>query len=267
MMQDTTVIYEDASVAVINKPAGLIVHSDGRTKEPTLAAWILARYPETSGVGEPWVSPQGETIPRPGIVHRLDRTTSGVMVIAKTGEAHAFLKAQFQNREVEKEYRAFVYGHPKEDSGTIEAEIVRIRSTQPRWGTRRTGEEKKHRAAITEWRVFQRATIQNVAVGQLHFEPVSHMALFPKTGRTHQLRVHLKHAGYPIVCDGVYAAGRPCLLGFSRPALHAFRLTFKLPSEEPNVAFGQLHSGETRTFEAPPPEDFQHAEKTLKNID
>lgn len=247
-----TILYEDNDVVVVDKPPGLIVHSDGRTVEPTLAEWVLARYPEVSGVGEPWVSPQGETVSRPGIVHRLDRTTSGVMVIAKTPNALAFLKAQFQNREVEKEYRAFVYGHPKEDSGTIEAEIVRIRSTPPRWGVKRSGEEKKHRVAITEWQVLRRG-VEYLDVGHLNMSsPISFLALFPKTGRTHQLRVHLKHFGYPIICDPIYSAGRSCLLGFSRPALHAHRLTIILPS------------GEVRTFEAPLPHDFVVAQENLK---
>lgn len=246
------ILYEDNDVVVVDKPMGLIVHSDGRTVEPTLAEWVLTRYPEVSGVGEPWVSPQGETILRPGIVHRLDRATSGVMVIAKTAVAYTFLKAQFQDRKVEKEYRAFVYGHPKEDSGTIEAEIVRIRSTPPRWGTRRAGEEKKHRAAITDWQVLCRGA-EYLDVRHLNLSsPISFLALFPKTGRTHQLRVHLKHLGYPIICDPIYAASRPCLLGFSRPALHAHRLTVILPS------------GEARTFEAPLPHDFVVAQENLK---
>lgn len=84
------ILFEDADVLVINKPAGLIVHSDGRTIEPSVSEWVVEKYPQMKGVGEPWISPQGEVIDRPGIVHRLDRTTSGVMVLAKTQEAHAF---------------------------------------------------------------------------------------------------------------------------------------------------------------------------------
>src|SRR3989344_63308 len=106
------ILYEDADVLVINKPASLITHSDGRTKEDSVAAWMLKHYPRLADVGESWTSPQGEIVPRPGIVHRLDRTTSGVMILAKTPSAHAFLKAQFQGRAVEKTYRAFVYDHP-----------------------------------------------------------------------------------------------------------------------------------------------------------
>lgn len=237
------VIYEDGDVVVVNKPAGLIVHSDGRTDEPSVADWVLEQYPETMDVGEPWTSPQGEVILRPGIVHRLDRTTSGVMIIAKTSEAHAFLKEQFQNRTTEKEYRAFVYGHPKADEGLIEAEIVRIRSKPPRWGVRRKDEARKHREAVTEWKVLQR--------GEAEGEKVSLLSLFPKTGRTHQLRVHLKHLGNPIVCDHLYAKTKPCILGFERPALHAYRLSLQIPE-----------SGQ-KTFETPLPADFEKALKSL----
>jgi len=125
---EPNVLYEDDDVVVIDKPAGLIVHSDGRTEEPSVAEWAARAYPAMTDVGESWTSPQGEVVPRPGIVHRLDRSTSGVMVLAKTAEAHAFLKAEFQDRRAKKEYRAFVYGRPRESRGTIEAEIVRIRS-------------------------------------------------------------------------------------------------------------------------------------------
>ncbi|HUY05542.1 MAG TPA: RluA family pseudouridine synthase [Candidatus Paceibacterota bacterium] len=237
-----SVLYEDADVLVIDKPAGLIVHSDGRTDEPSVAAWVLAQYPQMAGVGEPWTSPQGEVVARPGIVHRLDRDTSGVMILAKTPEAYAFLKEQFQNRTTEKTYHAFVYGHPRANSGTIEAEIVRIRAVPPRWGIARAEEGKKHRAAVTDWRVLARG------VDEEQDEKVAHLEARPKTGRTHQIRVHFKHLGHPVVCDKLYAKGKPCLLGFSRQALHAFSLSITLPS------------GERHTFEAPLPGDFVAAQ-------
>ncbi len=239
------ILFENDDVLVITKPAGLIVHSDGRTEEPSVVDWVLANYPTLKDVGEPWVSPQGASVPRPGIVHRLDRTTSGVMILAKTPEAHAFLKQQFQSRTAAKEYRAYVYGHLKEDAGVVEAEIVRLRSTPPRWGVARAGEGKKHRAAVTEWRVLARGQDREVGA------PVSFVALSPKTGRTHQLRVHLKHLGHPVITDPLYAAGQPLLLGFTRPALHALSLSLTLPSTE------------TRTFEAPLPHDFLIAAQNL----
>jgi len=235
------ILYEDADVLVIDKPAGLIVHSDGRTDEPSVATWVLAHYPMLADVGEPWTSPQGEVIARPGIVHRLDRDTSGVMILAKTDEAHAFLKHQFQSRTTEKSYRAFVYGHPSKEKGTIEAEIVRIRSLPPRWGVQRSGEDRTHRAAVTEWQVHARGIDPETA------ERVAFLEARPKTGRTHQIRVHFKYINHPVICDKLYASGRPCLLGFARQALHAFSLSIDLPS------------GSRRTFEAPLPHDFTAA--------
>jgi 23S rRNA pseudouridine1911/1915/1917 synthase len=235
------ILFEDDAALVIDKPAGLIVHSDGRTKEPSVAEWALARYPALKDVGEPWTSPQGEVVERPGIVHRLDRTTSGVMILAKTHEAYTFLKAQFGERTVSKTYLAYAYGHQKRDSGIIEAEIVRLRSTPPRWGVRRGAEEKKHRAAVTEWRVEKCGHDADTGA------PVSYMILVPKTGRTHQIRVHLKHLGHPVVCDHLYAKGKQCLLGFERPALHAYALSLTIPS------------GEGKMFVAPLPADFEEA--------
>ena len=244
---EPTILYEDDAVLVIDKPAGLIVHSDGRTEEPSVAAWVLEKYPQMAAVGEPWTSPQGETILRPGIVHRLDRGTSGVMILAKSAAAYAFLKEQFQARSTEKTYRALVYGHPAKDAGVVEAEIVRIRSVPPRWVVAREGEGKKERAAVTAWRVLARGADPDSG------EKVSVIEAKPKTGRTHQIRVHLKYLNHPVVCDPLYAKGRPCLFGFERPALHALSLAIALPSGLPAQA------GVRRTFEAPLPADFAAA--------
>ncbi len=242
-MEEPIILYEDADVLVINKPAGLIVHSDGRTVEPSVAEWVLEHYPSVRGVGEPWTSPQGEVIDRPGIVHRLDRTTSGIMVIAKRAGAHAFLKEQFQSRSIEKEYRAYVYGQPKDEGGIIEAEIGRTRTDPPRWSAQ-FGKKGNLRAAITEWSVLKRGADQSG-------EKVALLSVRPKTGRTHQIRVHLKAIHHPIIADPLYATGKPLLLGFTRPALHAYSLTLMLPR------------GERVTFEAPFPADFLSAEKNL----
>lgn len=240
------ILYEDADVLVIDKPAGLIVHSDGRTEEPSVAAWVLEHYPGLADVGEPWTSPQGAVVPRPGIVHRLDRDTSGVLILGKTNEAYEFLRQQFQERTTEKTYRAFVYGNPTAERGVIEKEIVRIRSTPPRWGVAREGEDKKQRAAVTEWRVLSRGKDPETD------EAAAYLEVMPKTGRTHQIRVHLKYLNHPVVADPLYAAGRPRLLGFSRTALHALSLTIAVPG------------GERRTFRAPLPDDFVRAERLLE---
>ncbi|MEK9177288.1 MAG: RluA family pseudouridine synthase [Patescibacteria group bacterium] len=240
MNVEPSIIYENEDILVIDKPVGLIVHGDGRTKEPTLAEWLLARYPALSAVGEPWTSPQGEIIPRPGIVHRLDRTTSGVMVVAKTAEAHAFLKEGFQKRTIAKEYLAYVYGHPKVNDGIIEAEIRRTRTSPPRW-TAEPGRRGGHRAAVTHWEVVERGTDAG------NGDKVSLLRVMPKTGRTHQIRVHLKIIHHAVVADPLYAPGQPALLGFERPALHARSLSVTLPS------------GERKEFEAALPSDFEAA--------
>src|SRR3990167_5701413 len=122
------ILYEDSDILVINKPAGLVVHSDGRTKEPSVSEWFVEKYPESKDVGEK----MGE-IERPGVVHRIDRETSGALILAKTKEGHAFLKEQFQNREIEKVYHAFVYGNLKDDRGTINLPIGKSASDFRKW--------------------------------------------------------------------------------------------------------------------------------------
>jgi len=233
---DIEILHENNDMLAIDKPAGLIVHFDGRNEEPSVVDWIEEKYPDIKGVGEDWLSPQGVSVPRPGIVHRLDKTTSGVMVIAKNEKAFRHLKEQFQNREAKKIYDALVYGHPKEDSGVIEAEIGRTKKKPRKWIA--TFAHGKTRAAITEWEVLGRYADSESG------EEVAHIQLEPKTGRTHQIRVHLKAIHHPIVCDHIYAVYKKCILGFERPALHARSLTLRLPS------------GETQVFEAPLPEDF-----------
>ncbi|MBV9349375.1 MAG: RluA family pseudouridine synthase [Patescibacteria group bacterium] len=242
-----SILYEDADFLVLDKPPGLIVHSDGRTKELSVGDFLVEKYPQTRGVGEPWRSPQGEIIDRPGIVHRLDRLTSGVMIVAKTNDAHAFMKAEFQKRSVKKEYRAYVYGHMKEGAGTIDAEIERIRSSPPRWGARGRGSGTR-RAAVTDWKMLERGYDGKSG------EKVSFLSVSPKTGRTHQIRVHLQSIHHSVVCDPLYAKGRTCILGFSRLALHAYRLTVPLPN------------GMQKTFEAPLPDDFLEAARRFASV-
>ncbi|MEX0652236.1 MAG: RluA family pseudouridine synthase [Candidatus Paceibacterota bacterium] len=241
---DIPILYEDNDVVVINKPAGLIVHYDGRNEEPSVVDWVLEKYPEVAGVGEDWKSPQDEIVPRPGIVHRLDRTTSGVMILVKTQEAHTCIKEQFKSREVRKSYVALVYGHPKADKGTIDAEIGRTKKKPRKW-TALPGKGGTLRSAVTDWRVLDRKTDAKTG------ETVTYVCASPKTGRTHQIRVHLKAIHHPIVCDHIYAPKRPCLFEFNRPALHAQSVSFTLPN------------GERKTLEAPLPEDFTRALSSL----
>jgi 23S rRNA pseudouridine1911/1915/1917 synthase len=228
------IIAETDEMIAVDKPAGLIVHSDGRTEEASLAEWLIAKYPMLADVGESWVSPQGESVRVAGIVHRLDRTTSGVVLVAKTQEMFAYLKNEFKERRVEKVYRAFVYGHPEKDSDRIVAEIMRSSEIPKRWFARPCDESDK-RAAITEWKVL-RSFFDGT-------EQVSELELHPLTGRTHQLRVHLASIGHPILADHLYAQDRSPLLGFTRPALHAFSISI------------DVH-GKREVFTAPLPSDF-----------
>ncbi|QSH39123.1 RluA family pseudouridine synthase [Candidatus Kaiserbacteria bacterium] len=235
MENNPTVIHEDERMLVINKPAGLVVHGDGRTKESTLADWLIAKYPDIQNVGEPWENEKGETILRPGIVHRLDRETSGVMVIAKTQDAFEFLKEQFQERTIKKTYRAFAYDTFKESEGEINRPIGKSKTDFRKWSAQ-PGSRGVQREAHTLWEVLKSFEEKG--------EMFTYLNLTPTTGRTHQLRVHLKAIHHPIVCDKLYAPKRACALGFNRLALHAYSL---------DIPTGQ---GNTTTFTAPLPADF-----------
>ena len=238
-LKDIT-IYEDSDILVINKPAGLMVHGDGRTKEKTLADFLLDEYPEIKEVGEPWTPPNGEVLYRPGIVHRLDRETSGVLVIAKNQEAFLSLKDQFKNRTTEKHYRAFVWGFLAEDSGIIDKPIGRSPSDFRRFLSGH-GARGELRDAVTEYKVLKQFV-------DASGEKFSFLDISPKTGRTHQIRVHMKYLQRPIVCDKLYAPKNPCALGFDRVALHAYSLSINMPK-----------TGEGMTFVAPLPLDFINA--------
>lgn len=241
-----TILHEDDDVLVVNKPAGLVVHEDGRTKEPTVVDWILKKYPEIKGVGDALVSsekaknPTENTFERPGIVHRLDRETSGALIIAKNQIAFARLKKQFQRHQVHKMYHAFVYGSVKNDDGLIDRPIARSSSNPVVWSSTR-GRKGEDRAAVTEYQVLKRH-------GGFSF-----LELYPRTGRTHQLRVHLKAINYPIVADRLYAPKLPPELGFTRLALHSRFISFTHPSTKELVA-----------VEAPYPKDFKEAIKLLQ---
>ena len=146
------ILYEDADVVAVQKPAGVMTHDDGHGGGETVADWFLARYPEAREVGESLTTQAGEVIKKPGIVHRLDRDTSGVLVLAKTADAHSFLKAAFRDKEAKKTYLALVYGVPREKEGIIDFSIgrsrkdFRLRSAQPRArGTMREADRKSTR--------------------------------------------------------------------------------------------------------------------------
>jgi 23S rRNA pseudouridine1911/1915/1917 synthase len=238
---DIEVLYEDDDVIVINKPAGIMVHEDGRSEGPTVVDWFLARAPGARGVGEPGYAQDGTLLDRSGVVHRLDRETSGVLILAKTQPAFIHLKGQFHGRRVRKEYRAFVYGTMKEQWGTIDRPIGRS-GRNPKLRSAERGAQGVLRPAVTDWeRIGQSGTF-------------AYLKLIPKTGRTHQLRVHLKAIGRPILGDTLYAPGELLAnesLGLTRLALHAYSLTLT------------LEDGIERTFIAPLPEDFENARRAL----
>lgn len=236
---DPTILYEDSDILAINKPAGIVVHSDGKTKEKTLVDWILSKYPEIKDVGEPARSSTGETILRPGIVHRLDKETSGVMLIAKTKEGFEVLKNQFKNHTIEKIYHAFVYGEMKNLEGKIERPIGRSKKDFRMWSAQR-GARGEMREAVTMYKVLEVK------------KDYSLVEIMPKTGRTHQIRVHLKAINYPLVSDTLYAPNRENSLGFSRLALHSFQISF-LDTK-----------GKLETVSAPYPSDFARAKDLLQ---
>lgn len=222
------VLYEDDDLVVIDKPAGLVVHPSAGHTDQTLVNALLFKVRDLSGIG-------GEI--RPGIVHRLDKDTSGVMVIAKHDDAHRKLTAEWGTDRVRKEYLALVYGTPSSDRGTIDAPIGRDPRDRKRMAVVPTG-----RRAITEYEVTERHRYVSLARCRL------------RTGRTHQIRVHMKHLGHPIVGDPLYSGpqwrGIPdkrvqrALAALGRQALHAAKLTFPHPRD-----------GRTVSFEAALPED------------
>lgn len=231
---ELTILYEDQDIVAVMKPAGVMTHPDGHATDETASDWFASRYPDSKDVGETQRLKDGTEIARPGVVHRLDRDTSGVLVFAKNQETHARLKAAFQAREAKKTYLAFVYGVLKERKGTIDFAIgrsrkdFRLRSAQPK-------AKGMLRDAITRYEV--------VSDIQTH----SLVTLMPETGRTHQIRVHLKALHHPVVCDPLYAAGKPCDLGLVRLGLHAYSL--EVPQQD----------GSPLLITAPVPEDMKAA--------
>lgn len=220
---DIAILYEDADILAINKPAGMLVHDDGKRESEieTVVEWLLREYPESAGVGEePIHTDSGEVIDRSGIVHRLDRDTSGVMLVARTQAGHACLKAQFQNHTIIKRYEAIVYGAMKQESYTVESPIGRAK-TFGRWSAIPKALRGSVRQARTDFQVLARFEY----AGQAY----TRVLAMPHTGRTHQIRVHLQYLNYPIVADTLYAGKRntPAVnLGFTRQALHAHEIGF-----------------------------------------
>lgn len=220
------IVYEDESVLVINKPAGLVVHPGAGNPTGTVLNALLAHHPDI------------ETVPRAGIVHRLDKDTTGLMVVAKTLAAQTHLVEQLQTRVMSREYEALVYG-TMVAGGYVEAPIGRSATKRTAMAVRETGKD-----AVTHYRVIEK------------FRAFTHLRLKLETGRTHQIRVHMSHIKHPLIGDVLYG-GRPrlpkaasqdfaeALRGFKRQALHAAQLSFSHPESE-----------DWLTFNAPLPDDF-----------
>lgn len=256
------ILYEDKNILAIDKPAGISVHPDGKSKTKTISDWVIENYPSIKNVGEPIIiekeGGKKEKILRPGIVHRLDKETSGVLLIAKNQKTFLFLKEQFQNHKVKKVYRAFVYGNvsdPKASLGTgkrgvISAPIGRSQKDIQTYTAGR-GAREPLRDAITEYIILNKFTDTKNEIEKKNQEhQYSYVEVYPKTGRTHQIRVHMRYINHPIISDPLYRGAKDLALGMKRLALHSTSINFYLPS------------GEQKTVESPLPLDFKKVIKT-----
>jgi 23S rRNA pseudouridine1911/1915/1917 synthase len=231
------IVYEDDDLAVINKPAGMMVHagagaSDDARNRGTLVNALLHHLASLSGVG-------GEL--RPGIVHRLDKETSGLIVVAKNDESHRKLSGQFAAREVKKKYIALVHGWVKKDSGTINQSISRDPVRRMRMTTRLEG----GRTAVTHYRAARRLDTK--------FGKFTLLEVKIDTGRTHQIRVHVAGMGHPVVGDTVYGApkqarGKNAVIGLGRNFLHSAELEFRHPRSGELVSLKSELPGELSEF-------------------
>jgi len=219
-----SIVYEDEAIIVVNKPAGMVVHPAPGNPENTLVNALLFHCQNLSGIGG---------VVRPGIVHRLDKGTSGLIVAAKTDDAHRNLSAQFENHEVQKTYRVFVWGDMRGNQGEILLPVGRHATNRKKMSTK----SKRGKSALTLWKVRERyglATLLDVEI---------------KTGRTRQIRVHLSDRGYPVIGDTVYGSTtnkiraisdpllKTSLKSLNRQALHAAQLSFIHPLKRERVVF------------------------------
>lgn len=223
------IIFEHPHFLIIYKPEGLLVHSPSTTSTaPTLVDWLVLHFNDIKHVGY---------VDRPGIVHRLDKDTSGILIIPRTNHAHTVFGDLFREREIEKKYYAIVQGHP-DSKGTIELPIGRCPISKIRMTTKvHPHSSVKMRTATTHYRVVE------------YFEDAALVEVRPITGRTHQIRVHFAAIGHPLIGDQVYGTKSKLI---PRQALHAYSLAFQ---------FG----GQSHSFAKEPPEDFQNLIKKLRN--
>ncbi len=235
------VLFEDHDIIVVNKPAGLVVHPGSGKPRGTLMDVLTATRPEMIGVGEPG---------RWGIVHRLDRDTSGVMVVAKTPLAHRELSRRFKEHSIRRVYKALVRGNPTLDEGAIDKPLGRHAKDRKRIST----STKKPRRAVTRWRVLER-------LGGLTL-----LEVFPETGRTHQIRVHLASAGLPVVGDPVYGKKRVKGLARDKTLRTAEELIHRQCLHAAVLGFGHPRTGEYMEFSVPLPSDMSEAISSIRTI-
>ena len=224
------ILYEDDELLIINKPAGLVVHPAPGHGTGTLVNALLAHCPNLMGIGG---------VERPGIVHRLDKDTTGAMVVAKTETALHHLQSQLKTKTAKREYLGIVYGSPQKDSGTVNLPIGRHRVERRKMAV--VTPEKGGRVALTHWKVRER--LGNYSLLDFSLE----------TGRTHQIRVHSSYIGHSLVGDPVYGSGRFVGVNLTGQALHAYKLTLKHPL-----------SGEVLEAIAPPPPEFNKLLQVLR---
>jgi len=225
---DVPVVYEDADLVVVDKPAGLVVHPGAGQSDGTLVHGLIARYPEIVAVGQ---------VDRPGIVHRLDKGTSGLLLVARSQPAYDALVTMLSAREVTRRYWTLVWGHVESPTGMVDAPIGRSQRDRTRMTVTVRG-----RPAVTRYEVRQRYS---------HPVDVTELTCTLGTGRTHQIRVHLQSIGHAVVGDDRYGGGRGAL-AFHRPALHAEHLALAHPV-----------SGEPLAFDSPLPDDLVALRTTL----
>lgn len=227
------VVYEDKDIIVLNKQAGVSVHPSINEPEGTLVNALIVKYPEIKNVGDDPI--------RPGIVHRLDKDTSGLLVVAKNQKTFEFLKKEWQEGRVVKKYLTLVWGHPKKENGEIKSELARSpKEFRKRIVVKPGKNALAGKLAVTNYKVIKK------------YQEFSLVEVSPKTGRMHQIRVHMASIGHPVVGDKVYGGKRETPEGLTRQFLHASYLKFSLPN------------GSSMAFESDIPADLEKIVAKLK---
>lgn len=213
------IVYKDKDIIVLNKPAGLITHpKNANDTQNSVTSWLIEKFPDIKNIGEPFIA-SGKEVSRAGVVHRLDKDTSGLLVVAKNNKAFFYLKGLFQERKIKKHYLALVEGRPKESKDIILAPLGRI-------GLKRTTRIIGNRLIDKKEAITEYKTIKN-------FKDYTLLEVTPRTGRTHQIRVHLNSIGHPVAGDPIYGFRKSSpSSGLKRLFLHAYKLEFTAPDSK-----------------------------------